>query len=296
MDTAASAIVFDVDGVLVETESSYGEAVVRTVRWLLAHEAELADDGPAIDRALARLWKREGSWNNDWDLAYGMYCWLAAAEGATTTERRRSAGRAEAAARAPLAELERRAGTRRRRSWDEVRGIFEEIYNGTDVAVTRYGVEPRVRQARGLKEDERVLLERALLEELAELGITEVGVVTGRSRADWEQIRPRLPLPLDVAVATDDDGRKPDPAPLRKVLGELRPRAFVAVGDTLDDVRMVQRWNETAEGERVPGTAVVLCPEEDEPAYRAAGATLFIRRLAELPALLRRASSPPGRP
>lgn len=296
MNAAARAVVFDVDGVLVDTESSYGEAVVRTVRWLLVHEADLADDGPPIDRALARLWKREGSWNNDWDLAYGMYCWLIACEGATTSERRGSAGDPAAAARLPMAELERRAGARRRLGWEDVRGVFAEIYEGTEGAVARYGVRPRVGQERGLKHDERILLEPGFIEELAELGLDRVGIVTGRNLAEWEDVRARLPLPLDVAVATDDDGRKPDTAPLRKVLGELRPRAFVAVGDTLDDVRMVQRWNETAEGERVPGTAVVLCPEEDEPAYRAAGATLFIRRLAELPALLRRASSPPGRP
>ena len=63
--------------------------------------------------------------------------------------------------------------------------------------------------------------------------------------------------------------------------------AFVAVGDTMSDLEMVVRWNASAEGRSLRGTAVVLCPAEDEPAYRAAGAALFIRSLADLLAVLR---------
>jgi phosphoglycolate phosphatase-like HAD superfamily hydrolase len=249
------------------------------------NELMLVDDGPAIDRATVHLWKRSGRWNDDWDLAYALYCWLHAADGATTTERRRRAGDPVAAARRDLSDLERHAGSRIL-TWDEVRGIFEAIYNGTAVATARYGVAARVKQERGLAETERVLLEAGLLRELALLGIHKVGIVTGRSLPDWDAVRARIPVPVDTAVATMEDGRKPDPAPLRKVVTALGPSAFVAVGDTLADLEMVMRWNATPEGHAVPGTPVMLCPEEDEPAYRAAGASVFIRSLADLPALL----------
>lgn len=286
---APDAIVFDVDGVLVETESSYIEAVARAVQWLLVHEVGLRDDGPAVDRSTVRLWKRAGRWNDDWDLSYGLYCWLAASGGATTTERRRRAGDTEAAARRDIADLERAAPPHL--TWREVQGIFEEIYNGTPVATARFGVEPRVHQARGLADSERILLEAGLVRELARLGIHKVGIVTGRSLLDWETVRPRIPVPVGTAVATMEDGRKPDVAPLRKVVDMLNPRAFIAVGDTLSDLEMVLGWDDPA----IPATAVMLCPAEDEPAYRAAGATAFIRRLADLPDLVRRASSPPAR-
>ncbi|MDE3193765.1 MAG: HAD family hydrolase [Chloroflexota bacterium] len=279
------AIVFDVDGVLVETESSYIEAVARCAQWLLVHELGLADDGPAVDHTTIHQWKRSGRWNDDWDLSYALYEWLAAAPGATTTARRRAAGDAEAAAG--------RAVAVDRARWEAIRGVFEEIYNGTPVAVARYGVPARVKQQHGLAETETVLLEAGLLAQLTELGIDKVGIVTGRSIVDWEPVRPRIPLPVDVVVATMEDGKKPDPAPLAKVVRMLRPRAFVAVGDTMADLEMVLRWNATPAGSTTPGIAVTLCPREDEATYRAAGATLFIRSLADLPSLLRSASSPP---
>jgi phosphoglycolate phosphatase-like HAD superfamily hydrolase len=278
MGSLPDAIVFDVDGVLVETQSSYIEAVARTVQWLLTSELGLVDDGPAIDAATIRTWKRTGHWNDDWDLSYAMYDWLSHASGSTTTHRRRSGGDPEAASRA-----ERPIDSAR---WEHVRGIFEEIYNGTAVATARFGVPPLVGQERGLAETERVLLEAGLLRELALMGIDKVGIVTGRSLPDWDAVRARIPLPVETAVATMEDGRKPDIAPLRKVVAALRPRAFYALGDTLSDLEMVMNWN--ASGTPVAGTAVVLCPPEDEPDYRARGATLFIRSLADLPVLLRR--------
>ncbi len=286
MSPRLDAIVFDVDGVLVETESSYIEAVARTVQWLLVHELGLEDDGPAVDRATVHLWKRTGRWNDDWDLSYALYEWLAAAPGATTTARRRAAGDAEAAARREIAFDRAR--------WDAIRGVFEEIYNGTTTAVSRYDVPARVNNERALAETERVLLEAGLIRELLDIGIDKVGIVTGRSLPDWEPIRPRIPLPVDIAVATMEDGRKPDPAPLAKVVAMLRPRAFAAVGDTMADLEMVVRWNASAAGRTTPGTAVMLCPAEDEATYRAAGASLFIRSVADLPSLLRSASSRPG--
>lgn len=288
MDPKPDAVVFDVDGVLIETDASYVEAVARTVQWLLTSEVALSDDGPATDRATVKLWKRSGRWNDDWDLSYALYCWLLAADGPSTAERRRRAGDPEAAARRDTRDLERAAGGRRTLSWDQVQGIFEEIYNGSAVAAARFGVVPRVKQERGLAETERVLLEAGLLRELALLGVHKVGIVTGRSIADWETIRARIPVPIDTAVATMEDGRKPDIAPLRKVVRGLRPRAFLAVGDTLADLEMVTRWNASEEGRAVPAIAVMLCPLEDEPAYRAAGAAHFIRSLADLAALLGR--------
>ncbi|HUQ16834.1 MAG TPA: HAD family hydrolase [Candidatus Saccharimonadales bacterium] len=254
-------MVFDVDGVLVDTAASYNEAVVRTVRWLLP-------DAP-VDHATVALWKRSGDWNNDWDLAYGLYCWLRAPE--------RTAG-ATAAGRS-LADLVAAAGPRAERSYAVVRGVFEEHYNGTERAVARYGVQPLVGNAEPLADQERIVLEPRHLVDLRATGVQHFGVVTGRVRADWEQIAPRLPLPRGTPVATDEDGRKPDPAGLILVLGRLRTRAYVYIGDTLNDLRLVQAHTATS---GIPGQAVILCDASDERSYRAAGATVFVRSLGEL--------------
>ena len=270
MSAAIDAVVFDVDGVLVDTEASYTEAVVRTVAFLVP--------GAPVDRAVVRLWRRSGDWNNDWDLSYGLYCWLVGSPELLSDE----------AARKSLAELEAAAGEKAAIDYATVQGIFEEHYNGTAVAVERYGVLPRVHNERPLALDERIQLVPELVAELRRMGVDKFGVVTGRVRADWAQVAARIPLPKDVVVATDEDGRKPDPAALELVVAALAPRRFVTVGDTLNDVRMMRAYNAT---NGVKGEIVVLCRAEDDPAYREAGAAATIRSLAELPAVIARLSA-----
>lgn len=252
------------DGVLVDTDASYVEAVVRTLGFLLGDRAQ------GIDRELVKRFKRSGDWNNDWDLSYGLYCWRLGEPGLSEAE----------AARATLAQLRERAGARAELAYVEVLGVFEELYNGTRVAVQRYGAVPRVNNDRPLADTETIVLTAQVMDELRALGVTKFGVVTGRVLADWEQVRARIPLPATIALATDEDGRKPDPAPLAKVLDDLRAGRFVSIGDTLNDLRMFQALGR-------PGHAVTLCPVEDEPTYRAAGGRLFIRALRELPALVK---------
>ncbi|GAC1460711.1 MAG: TIGR01548 family HAD-type hydrolase [Candidatus Limnocylindrales bacterium] len=254
-------MVFDVDGVLVDTAASYNEAVVRTVRWLLP-------DAP-VDHATVALWKRSGDWNNDWDLAYGLYCWLRTPDAVPSAT---AAGRS-------LAELITAAGPRAEHSYAVVQGVFEEHYNGTARAVARYGVQPLVGNTLPLADQERIVLQPGHLADLQAAGVERFGVVTGRVRADWEQIASRIPLPPGTPVATDEDGRKPDPAGLKLVLGQLRARGYVYIGDTLNDLRLVQAHTATA---GIPGHAVILCAAPDEGGYRAAGATLFVRSLGEL--------------
>lgn len=254
---------FDVDGVLVDTVASYNEAVVRTVGWLIP--------AAPVDHGTVALWKRSGDWNNDWDLAYGLYCWL------RTTDRMTVAD----AARRSLADLEVAAGARAIHSYAVVRGVFEEYYNGTAVAIERYGASPLVRNDRPLAAQERIVLDPEHIAHLQASGIHKFGVVTGRVRADWDQVAARLPLPADTVVATDEDGRKPDPAGLIRVLGRLRARGFVYIGDTLNDLRMVQALSGP---DRTPGHAVILCGQSEEASYRDAGATTFVRSLGELAA------------
>ncbi|MDP9266605.1 MAG: HAD-IA family hydrolase, partial [Chloroflexota bacterium] len=281
------AVVFDVDGVLVDVDASYVEAVVRTVQWLLVQDASMVDDGPATDRATVKLFKRVGSWNNDWDLSYGIYRWLLAgpAPHRTTAGIRAAGGDPNAAARRSLRELSAVGGHIPARTYDEVRGVFEEFYTGTQEAVDQRGIVPRVHREEGLRAREPVLLRGETIEALRARGITKFGVVTGRTVPEWDHVRERLPLPADVPVATDDDGRKPDPSPLRRVVASLACTRAMFVGDTLDDLRMVQAYADGSEP-APEAVAVMVCPGDDEPAYRAAGARFFVRSVNDLPVLL----------
>jgi len=259
------AVIFDVDGVLVDTDASYTEAVLRTIQWLRP--------AAPVDRETIRLWRRSGNWNNDWDLCYGLYCWLNGSPQVDTVT----------AAQRTLAELEASAPALAF-GYADVQGVFEEHYNGTDVAVARYGAVARLHNSRPLALDELVMLEPPLLGELRAMGIAKYGVVTGRMRADWDQVAGRIPLPPGIPVATDEDGRKPDPAPLALVADRLGAAAIAMVGDTLNDLRMTQAYARVG---TISAVCIIRCDDDESDAYLRAGANATIRALRDLPAALR---------
>ena len=57
---SGSAVIFDMDGVLVEVTESYRETIVQTVKHF---------SGKTIERAAIQDYKNQGGWNNDWALS-----------------------------------------------------------------------------------------------------------------------------------------------------------------------------------------------------------------------------------
>ena len=57
---ARKALVFDMDGVLVEVSESYRESIVQTVKLFT---------GETVTRARIQEYKNQGGWNNDWALS-----------------------------------------------------------------------------------------------------------------------------------------------------------------------------------------------------------------------------------
>jgi histidinol-phosphate aminotransferase len=89
----------------------------------------------------------------------------------------------------------------------------------------------------GLREHERLIPSRALLERLA--ARMPLAIVTGRPReeARWFLERAGVADLFRTVVAMEDAPPKPDPAPVRLALERLGARRAWLVGDTPDDTR-----------------------------------------------------------
>jgi HAD superfamily hydrolase (TIGR01548 family) len=284
------AVIFDVDGVLVDVRGSFLEGVKRTVQRLVVEHTGARDDGPLVDDELIATFKRAGGFNNDWDLAHALTLWyVEAAPAASTAELRRRAGEPAAAARVSLRARATRSPSP---AYDEVKGLMLELYWGSAEAARRFGVRPRLDVREPLLAAERVLLRAETVDALRALGIARFGVLTGRVRAEWDAIRARVPLPADVAVATDEDGRKPDPRVLRALVERLGASRPCYVGDVMDDWRLVATYNERFPAS--PASAVLVASEgRSELALREAGASAFVRDVNDLPVLFAARPYPP---
>jgi histidinol-phosphate aminotransferase len=134
----------------------------------------------------------------------------------------------------------------------------------------------------GLRERERLIVPRELLERLSKR--LPLAVVTGRPRdeARWFLEREGIADLFRAVVCMEDAARKPDPAPVRAALARLGVRRAWMVGNTPDDAR-------AAAGAHVVPLGIVA-PGDDLAATAAAlveaGAARVLDQLADLEELL----------
>ncbi len=199
------AVLFDMDGTLIDESASYREAL-RLTAALLLEEPVLADETAAI--------KRFPGLNNDWDATWAL------------VEQHR--GRSPR----PPTEAERRTSEFRL-----LRSVFQTFYLGSDTWSAQSGEEAPFPWSEPLIVRETPLVSRETLERLSPFAL---GIATSRPRAEARMAIRQHDLgryfPPESIVAQEDASReKPDPAPLFELVRRLGCTSPVYVGDTVND-------------------------------------------------------------
>jgi phosphoglycolate phosphatase-like HAD superfamily hydrolase len=322
-------IAFDMDGVLIDVSRSYRETVRKTARLFFAGAKgfERLPDPlfPLTD--LASL-KQTGGLNNDWDLtALTLHLLFApvkrhaassSAEDVSTYEETiRNCDVSDLAlflktAARPLTELLERHGRRNEpfaaRCYREdvgtgnvIKQIFQEIYLGPSLFRKHYGQEPGFWTEEGLIHRETLLIDPALLADLARNHI--LAIATGRPRAEADfpldlfNLRKyfQLVITLDDSIMEEDrifretgtrvSLKKPDPYMLDRIPGLIgRPfNGSYYLGDMPDDMQAA-RASKTG----CRGVGVTVSSAEPEVLRRdllQAGAARIIDNYAVLPGM-----------
>ena len=323
-------IVFDMDGVLIDVSGSYRETVRKTARLFFdgAKGFEKMPDPlfPLTD--LARL-KQTGGLNNDWDLTSQVIhlfftllkapadpalsddfsCFKEAIQGYDVS------GIADflKISSSPLMDLWNRYGKRKEPfvaacfqgdvlTGNRIKRIFQEIYLGQPLFKVHYGQEPRFYQGEGLIHHESLLIDKAILEDLAHDHILAVATGRPRAEADFPLDRFDIRKYFQIIITLDDctreeerifiehgeriSLRKPDPYMLDRI-PRLIGKAFHGcyyLGDMPDDMQAA-RSSQT--GYR--GVGVILSSAEPKSLRRdllQAGAEQIIDDCAALPGII----------
>jgi HAD superfamily hydrolase (TIGR01548 family) len=152
---------------------------------------------------------------------------------------------------------------------ETVTGRFQELYLGTNGSP-------------GLRERERLIVPRALLERLFKR--LPLAVVTGRPRdeARWFLERMEIADLFRAVVCMEDAARKPDPAPVQLALERLGVRRAWMLGNTPDDIRAAAGAGVVPLGVAAPGDDLTATAA----ALTGAGAARVLDRVADLEELL----------
>ncbi len=285
-EIAADAVVFDVDGVLVDVADSYRRAVIESVERV--HGDTLSSDD-------VQRFKNAGGFNNDWTVTYAVALYvLADREGMgrsvrTFTDTVAASGGGLEAAEAVAADL--LTPSARERVYDEwdrdrLREVFQQLYLGDERYRKLEGGDPPLSEPQpGFINDEPVLLDP---ETLDALDGRELGVVTGRPRAEAAIALDRvgLDLPDERVYAMEDAPGKPAPDALVAVAEDADAESVVLIGDTLDDIETATNAAEADPDRDYHGVGVLtggLTGDDGRRRYRSTGAAAVVESVNDLP-------------
>lgn len=271
------------DGVLVDVSASYREVVRQTARAFFnpaPASPELPD--PLFSLSELAAVKGGGGLNNDWDLTYFIIALLfALVEKPPQPEEKKMDwnGYCQRLRRCnvsglvkflqtqkdPLASLlkkNKKPGDSFIRTLSEkdvgsgniIKQIFQEFYLGRDLFRATYGMLPQVYSGEGYIHRETLMVDRALLEKLAEYHILAIATGRPKQEADFALDRHDIRKYFDAVYTLEDciqeerrildqDGRrvslsKPAPFMLDAIAGSIQPRPLIAyyLGDMPDDM------------------------------------------------------------
>jgi phosphoglycolate phosphatase-like HAD superfamily hydrolase len=237
-----SALLFDIDGVLLNVRDSYLKAIELAVARGLKRQKRSSP--PALTALVTRL-KRVKGYNNDWDCAYALTLLGLAAPTSedftglfTALENHHQGLEALEATLLPL--LPDPAEYDKALIWRD----FQGYYLGRDKLKELYGAEADFDYPPlYLTEDAHV--PRLILEHLSQ--VFKIGVYTGRSPEEAALAFERLGLAPHAVVADDGACRKPDPAGLQRLQRQLDFKRALYFGDSVDDATAILRFGATAD-------------------------------------------------
>ena len=252
------AILFDIDGVLLNVADSFRAATIDTIQYFAVNELNLEDTGKLLEVEDIEAFKFAGGFNDDWDLtcaAAALVVGKWAQSGAKDTASLRALGttwkeftdalkrKGGGIVQAESFVLEMLNPTQRRefaRNWNTrlVTRLFQEFYAGDDACKKLYGFEPETIHGHGYYTRETPLIDPILTPPNLKLG-----VVTGRSNAEAELGLRHAKMFVRIKpagwITTESGVKKPDGRTLMMARDALDFSFGLFIGDIMDDLNTV---------------------------------------------------------
>ena len=246
-------ILFDVDGVLLDTSRSFPLAIVRAVRDYGRYVLGVSWRPPRLREVAA--FKEVPGFNNDWDLVKGCLLFFLqqtfrphpAALSQFLEEVSALGGGLQGCEKwlSGLPAPERNAVASRYHP-PAIQQLAMEHYAGKEYCFRFYGVEPQYGVQEGTLVFERPLADLKKLRRLTQ----QLGIYTGRNPGELEVALEKIGFSgWNPEIIFLDDGntpKKPDPEPLLAAARRTQARALLFVGDTYDDFQTVQNLKSAA--------------------------------------------------
>lgn len=279
------AIIFDIDGVLIDVSNSFRKTIIDTVQFYFSQNLRFKNDEKLVIADDIKVFKEAGGFNNDWELTEAIILFYLAKSFIFDSK-----DLAILRYQEPFLQDYIVSGVREfeqsilemitasqvesvRGLWNKplIRQIFQELYAG-DKCIDFYGFQPQYFKGSGSMEGEVSLLDNSLIS-------LAVGIITGRTLLEAKEAIKFCGLEVSVENIVSDDGHyktKPDPQSLMHLSDKMGFKNAIYIGDSADDFQLVENYNSSV------GKKCVLSAMVGESSQAYAGADIIASSVNEV--------------
>lgn len=241
---AKRALIFDVDGVLVDTSRSFPNVVFTAIQWWSKYKLNLQVDCRPFGKEHYKVTKNHPSFNDDYDIAWAFLAFLASKRIKRLSESRISPlewGNILSSCKQgdPIPWVLSMFGSDIPKR-EEVRKLCEEIYFGSNTLQHINGRLPQNVRIKGLWH-----LETPNITAHWSSFSIPVGIYTGRSRSELQlalEILGWSDLPKDHYITSDTGISKPSPEGFYVLSQTLKFENVYYFGDTQSDLEAFKAY------------------------------------------------------
>src|SRR5918911_3446024 len=263
----ADCVLFDVDGVLIDTRKSYNTAISKTVDFVIKYVTGRSNLNGLVNQEIIQKFRRTGGFNNDADTSYAIS--LAALSNTCKKESNINNMRkfisyiAGNANEDGITSVEKFLASSFISSFNDntqklkellagpvgksfVATVFDEIFYGPELFRKRYGFEPKYYFGKPLIEKDKLVVTRSTINTISDIFDGNIAIVSGRSKLATKHSLGSIfdTFNQNASVFLEDEDRKyskPNPYAIKKAMDIMGAKTAIYVGDSAEDLIMSQK-------------------------------------------------------
>jgi HAD superfamily phosphatase len=305
------AIIFDIDGVLVDVKKSYNEAIIKTVELILIKNFNISLNNFPFQDLISKL-RNTGGFNNDIDTSYSivliiLYCILINKMNIDKTvqifhnileildDKGKDSVEKELEKIGNITSITKIL--KYPSSDDMISTLFNEIFYGPILYKKQFNKEPIYYFGKPLISNDILIIKESTMRLLSQKFNGNVGLISGRSKiASYFTLNSIIDnFNENACVFLEDEKRefsKPHAFSLHKVFDSLKLSSALYVGDSMADLLMVENFKKQTTEDRIFFCGVYGDGENNKGSidkkklFRSNHADVIIKNVNDLPNIL----------
>jgi HAD superfamily phosphatase len=304
-----ACIIFDIDGVLLDTRKSYNKTIKKTVEYLVKYiNPTIGNVSKLVSDELIFNFRKSGMFNNDTDTSYALLLSIlcgpskisdlhifienisnnATLNGISSVENYLQ-GYSESRLKELKKLLNYPGGIHR----SILTRVFDENFYGSYLFKKQHNINSKYYFGKPLIENDALLVSHSTMKKISNFFNKRIGIVSGRSRIAAEYSMKSLIKFFDNngSIYLEDQERvmgKPDPSGLIKCVKSFGVNNAFYVGDSVEDLLMVQRARKVS---NIHIELIGICASNARSKqvrnfFNSNGISLIVRDVNELPNIL----------